>query len=318
MTEQVRSIRRDIDDDLLISNRNGFKKRSTRRSVGLQLEDAGMVHAEPQLFGGAEHAVRLHAADLAALELETTGQRRADGGEGVGLPRLHILRTAHDLQRGRATGIHHAQRESISVGMLAHLEDARHHHVAQVLMDRHDAVHRSDLPSQPVGDVLAFEGLPQQGLEPTTRDDHLMNCSRKRTSLSKNSRISGMPWRSIAMRSGPMPHAKPVYFSLSTLQFSSTAGWTMPEPRISIQPVCLQAAQPEPPQIWHCTSISADGSVNGKYDGRNRTLVVGEKMRRTNVASVALKSTNVMPSSTTRPSICSNTGEWEASNGSRR
>src|SRR2546425_2887473 len=112
--------------------------------------------------------------------------------------------------------------------------------------------------------------------------------------------MSGIPWRSIAMRSGPMPHAKPVYFSLSTLQFSSTAGCTMPEPRISIQPVCLQAAQPEPPQIWHCTSISADGSVNGKYDGRNRTFVAGEKMRRANVASVALKSTNVMPSSTAR------------------
>ena len=115
-----------------------------------------------------------------------------------------------------------------------------------------------------------------------------------------------------------MPHANPVYFSLSSLQFSRTAGWTIPEPRISIQPVCLQAAQPEPPQIWHCTSISADGSVNGKYDGRNRTLVVGEKMRRANVASVALKSTNVIPSSTANPSICSNTGECEASNGSRR
>src|SRR5436309_5110632 len=98
MTEQVRSIRRDIDDDLLISNRNGFKKRSTWRRVGLQLEDAGMVHAEPQFFGGAEHAVRFDAADLAALELEATGQRRAHRGEGVGLPRLHILRTAHDLQ----------------------------------------------------------------------------------------------------------------------------------------------------------------------------------------------------------------------------
>ena len=115
-----------------------------------------------------------------------------------------------------------------------------------------------------------------------------------------------------------MPQAKPVYFSLSTLQFSSTAGWTMPEPRISIQPVCLHAAHPEPPQIWHCTSISADGSVNGKNDGRNRTFVVGEKMRRAKVARVALKSTNEIPSSTANPSICSKTGECDASNGSRR
>src|SRR2546426_7250377 len=87
----------------------------------------------------------------------------------------------------------------------------------------------------------------------------------------------------------------------------------MPEPRISIQPVCLQVAQPPPvpPQIWHCTSISADGSVNGKNDGRNRTRVSAVKKRRANVASVALKSTNVMPSSTARPSSCSNTGRSE-------
>src|SRR2546426_4419125 len=125
-------------------------------------------------------------------------------------------------------------------------------------MNGHDAVHGCDLACQAIGDVLALERTAQQSFQPATRYDHLAaepagaagtpaNCSRNRTSLSKNSRISGMPWRSIAMRSGPMPHANPVYFSLSTLQFSSTAGCTMPEPRISIQPVPLQAAQPEPP-----------------------------------------------------------------------
>src|SRR5438876_113725 len=87
----------------------------------------------------------------------------------------------------------------------------------------------------------------------------------------------------------------------------------MPEPRISIQPVCLQVAQPPPappvpPQIWHCTSISADGSVNGKNDGRNRTRVSAVKKRRANVASVALKATKGMRSSTARPSRCSHSG----------
>ena len=37
----------------------------------------------------------------------------------------------------------------------------------------------------------------------------------------------------------------------------------------------LHAGQPLPWQSWHSTSISADGSVNGKNDGRNRVLVVG-------------------------------------------
>ena len=67
-----------------------------------------------------------------------------------------------------------------------------------------------------------------------------------------------------------MPNAQPVYRSLSMPAASSTLGCTMPEPRISIQPVPLHAGHPRPPQMPHCTSISADGSVNGKYDGRKR------------------------------------------------
>jgi len=43
-----------------------------------------------------------------------------------------------------------------------------------------------------------------------------------------------------------------------------------------------------------------DGSVNGKNDGRNRTRVSAAKNLRANVASVALKSTKLMPSSTAR------------------
>src|SRR2546425_10381185 len=92
----------------------------------------------------------------------------------------------------------------------------------------------------------------------------------------------------------------------------------MPEPRISIQPVCLQVGQPAPWQMRHCTSISADGSVNGKNDGRNRTRVSGAKNFRANVERGALKPTKLIPSSTDKPSICSNTGACDASNGSRR
>ena len=45
---------------------------------------------------------------------------------------------------------------------------------------------------------------------------------------------------------------------------SSTAGSTMPHPRISTHPVCLQKEQPSPPQMLQLMSISADGSVKGK------------------------------------------------------
>src|SRR6266540_4315989 len=202
--------------------------------------------------------------------------------------------------------------------MLFDLQHAGDEHLAQVLVQRDDGVDGRAQHREPVGHLLGVERAAEQRLEPAARDDHPANCRRKRTSLSEKSRMSGMPCRVIAMRSGPMPQAKPVYFSGSTPQFSSTAGCTIPDPRISIHPVCLQAGQPLPLQSWHCTSISAEGSVNGKYDGRNRTAVSRVKKRRAKVASVALRSTNVMPSSTARPSICSNIGECEASKGSRR
>jgi hypothetical protein len=44
-----------------------------------------------------------------------------------------------------------------------------------------------------------------------------------------------MPYLSIAMRSIPMPQAKPWYSSGSSPQLRSTFGCTMPQPRISIQ-----------------------------------------------------------------------------------
>ena len=46
----------------------------------------------------------------------------------------------------------------------------------------------------------------------------------------------------------------------------------MPQPEISSQPVCLQMRQPAPSQNTQLMSTSADGSVNGKYDGRSRIL----------------------------------------------
>ena len=73
-----------------------------------------------------------------------------------------------------------------------------------------------------------------------------------------------MPPRSCAVRSIPIPKAKPVYSSGSQPTNSYRYGSTIPEPPISIQPEPLQVRQPVPPQIGHDTSGSIDGSVNGK------------------------------------------------------
>src|ERR1700759_1954311 len=101
----------------------------------------------------------------------------------------------------------------------------------------------------------------------------VLNWSRKRTSFSENKRKSRITYFKLAIRSIPIPKAKPVYFLLSMPQFSKTFGSTIPQPKISTQPLYLHMLQPEPLQMVHDTSISADGSVNGKYDGRKRTCV---------------------------------------------
>ena len=47
----------------------------------------------------------------------------------------------------------------------------------------------------------------------------------------------------------------------------------MPQPPSSSQPVWAQVRQPLPSQNTQLMSNSADGSVNGKYDGRRREWI---------------------------------------------
>ena len=65
-------------------------------------------------------------------------------------------------------------------------------------------------------------------------------------------------------------------------------------------------------------SNSADGSVNGKYDGRRRLVNSEPKYALVNASIVPARSPNVMPRSTTSPSIWWNTGMCVASAVSRR
>ena len=89
-------------------------------------------------------------------------------------------------------------------------------------------------------------------------------------SLVNISRMSPTAWRSLAMRSMPKPNAKPLQTSGSRPPAASTLGWTMPQPPSSSQsPVGVRM------------SNSADGSVNGKYDGpqARREVAAEERLR---------------------------------------
>src|SRR5580698_10370249 len=98
--------------------------------------------------------------------------------------------------------------------------------------------------------------------------------------------MSSTPYFNKAILSAPMPKANPeTLLGSYPLSFtnSKTLGSTIPQPRFSIQPVCLQGRQgslprfPLPPQMKQETDISALGSVNGKNDGRKLVFTFDPK-----------------------------------------
>ena len=142
-------------------------------------------------------------------------------------------------------------------------------------------------------------------------------CSSQRTSLANMSRRSGMPYFSIPSRSMPKPKANPCQASGSRPQFCSTLGCTIPQPTISIHsspwPIFTS-----PPERSQRTSISALGSVNGKWCGRKRVSTSGvSKKRLMKVSSVHFRWPIWMARSITSPSIWWNIGVCVASESER-
>ncbi len=157
---------------MLVANRNCFEKGRPGRRLRIELQNAVAIGTETELFCRAEHAIGLDAANLAALELEPARQRRADRREWIQLPRLHVRSPAHHFERGTTARIHLTERQAIGVRVLLHFEHARDQDVAQVLMDRHDAIDGGDLAGEPVGDVLTCEHAAEQGFEPAAGNYH--------------------------------------------------------------------------------------------------------------------------------------------------
>ena len=82
-------------------------------------------------------------------------------------------------------------------------------------------------------------------------------------SLSRKARMSRMPWRSMAMRSVPMPKAKPWY--LLGIEPAVAQHDRMDHARAEDrQPAgALARRAAVPPQIVQLMSNATDGSVNG-------------------------------------------------------
>ena len=166
-----------------------------------------------ELVLGQDHPVGLHAAQLGHAELRAVGHHRARPRDGHDLPGGDVGRAADDLLRAAVAHVDHAHAEAVGVGVPAGLE----HAADDEALERVDAVVVDASTFVPVmvrRSSSSATGRPGSAysLSHSTRDPH-PNCSRKRRSFSKKMRRSVTPCLSIAMRSMPMPQAKPWTFS---------------------------------------------------------------------------------------------------------
>ena len=111
-----------------------------------------------------------------------------------------------------------------ALGCGADLEQLPDHDRAPV---RADTLDRLDLHAerrQALGQTLRRQVEVDVIAQPGQAGRASELASRKRMSLSRKARMSGMPWRSIAIRSMPMPKAKPWYRSGSSPPLRRTDG----------------------------------------------------------------------------------------------
>src|SRR5690606_20482745 len=191
---------------------------------------------------------------------------------------------------------------------------AHHDGAADVSADLLDSLDFQAQADQFVGQ-LARGGLGRQCdvfAQPGNGNPHHISIPKaavNRTSPSTMSCMSLTPWANISVRSMPRPKAQPLYRSVSTPAATSTRGVTTPQPPISIHPSEQQVRQEAsglpteaPRHTKHSMSTSAEGSVNGKYDGRMRVRSPSPNIRSTNNWMAPRRCASVIPSSTTSPS----------------
>jgi hypothetical protein len=241
----VAAIRRQRDLEHRVAGRDHRIERRADRRARVEHEDALVLLRERELLRRADHPIRHDAADLRLPELRAVRQRRAGHRDRDLLPRRDVRRAAHDLDRRPVAEIHLAEREAVGVRMLRPLDDEADAELRQVGTEALDRLDLETAARQRGRDRRRVRRLDELG-EPRARHPH-PSCSSTRRSPSNIRWMFGMPQRSIAARSSVMPNAKPCHRSASRPQFASTAGWIIPQPPASIQPVCEQVPQPAPP-----------------------------------------------------------------------
>ncbi len=180
-----------------------------RRGIVLvEHHDPGGVLPHRQFLFGADHAVGGDAADGAAPDLEVAQHRAGEGHRHDG-PRLEVPRPADDLGH-LAADVDLAHSHLVGVGMGRHFAHRADHDPREGGLQ---GSHLLDLESQPLersGDLGGVGRRQRHEVRQPVEGELHRNCPSTRRSDSQKWRRSGMPWRTMAKRSAPIPKAKPV------------------------------------------------------------------------------------------------------------
>ena len=171
--------------------------RHAERGAGGQDGDPGVVVAESELAGRAQHAFGVDAENAAPFDRSTVRHRGAERGEGHDVVGLHVERAAPHVAFGSVAGVDVDALHLGRVGMLFEPHDPSRDDAVD---RRTELLDRADLEAegrQRVGDPLHRGRIRRIAevpvfVEPRQEDLH-QNCSRKRTSLVNMSRMSSTP-----------------------------------------------------------------------------------------------------------------------------
>ncbi len=203
--KRVAAVRLDVDVEDVVAEE--VHERHAQGGLRREDQDSLGVPGQAELVARAEHAVAHDAHLLGALDRPVARQDRPRQGDRHALPRGDVRRAADDVEDVRPDA-HPREGEPVGARVLRHLEQLSRDDVAPLGPPALDSLHLHAQERQAVSQLLRGERNVDIVAQPGEGHSH-RNCSRKRRSLSRKTRRSAIPWRSIAIRSTPIPKAKP-------------------------------------------------------------------------------------------------------------
>ena len=204
--ERVAPVGLDVDVEHGVAIQLG--QRPAERRIRGQDQDPLGVAGQAQLVARAEHPVADDAHLLGPLDPPVARQHGPRQRDRHPLAGSDVRCAAHDLERlARARG-HGREREPVGPRVRFDRQELADHHVAPVGAPFLDALDLHPEHGQPLGERLRGQLDVDELAQPGERHPH-RNCSRKRRSFSMYRRRSPTLWRRLAIRSTPIPNAKP-------------------------------------------------------------------------------------------------------------